>query len=413
MEEPSDYDKFISNKKIIYEFKKWWEEYQKTKKQYIVIFTGQTGIGKTLLVNLFSKLNDVKINDFSYFENKSLSNYKEDLKKVYSFQTILEIMYGQLSAILIDDIDSYVNDKKNINTIVKIVLNGKINKLTFITCKSNVDKFFSKNKNVKIFNLKRPSFIDIENYIFDIGTKNKFLINNNGLKYIYNVSNGDIRLINELLKNLLSYIPNKKIKLKIDFDKFLTIKEEDIKILVSSKDIDYQLYDLIQKILFEKNSIEENINYILNDLHFLPSILYDNMQTLFKKKKNGIKIYYKTLENLVLAEYINNKTFENQNSLTYEYYGFINSCYVNHYIAPCEPIKIQYSVLMNKLLKITNSIKFKSELILKLPKEIKINILPLLIEIYNYMDKKNHKKEILIQYFESILIDYKKLEKYY
>lgn len=322
-------------------------------------------------------------------------------------------MYGQLSAILIDDIDSYVNDKKNINTIVKIVLNGKINKLTFITCKSNVDKFLGKNKNVKIFNLKRPSFTDIENYIFDIGTKNKFLINNDGLKHIYNVSNGDIRLINELLKNLLSYIPNKKIKLKIDFDKFLTIKEDDIKILLSSKDIDYQLYDLIQKILFEKNSIEENINYILNDLHFLPSILYDNMQTLFKKKKNGIKIYYKTLENLVLAEYINNKTFENQNSLTYEYYGFINSCYVNHYIAPCEPIKIQYSVLMNKLLKITNSIKFKSELILKLPKEIKINILPLLIEIYNYMDKKNHKKEILIQYFESILIDYKKLEKYY
>jgi len=91
MEEPSDYDKFISNKKIIYEFKKWWEEYQKTKKQYIVIFTGQTGIGKTLLVNLFSKLNDVKINDFSYFENKSLSNYKEDLKKVYSFGNDLPV----------------------------------------------------------------------------------------------------------------------------------------------------------------------------------------------------------------------------------------------------------------------------------------------------------------------------------
>ena len=413
MEEPFNYDKFIGNKKIIYEFKKWWEEYQKTKKEYIVIFTGQTGIGKSLLVNLFSKLNDVTLNDFSYFENKSLNKYKEDLKKVYSFQTILEIMYGKQVAILIDDIDSYVNDKKNINTIVKIILNGKINKLTFITCKSNIDKFFGKNKNVKLFNLKKPSFNDIENYIFDIGTKNKFLINNDGLKYIYIISNGDIRLINQLLKNLLSYIPNKKTKLKIDFDKYLTIKEEDIKILLSSKDIDYQLYDLIQKILFEKNSVEENINYILNDLHFLPSILYDNLQSLFKKKKNGLKIYYETLNNLVLAEYINNKTFENQNSLTYEYYGFINSCYVNHFIAPCEPIKIQYSVLMNKLLKISNSSKFKSELILKLPKEIKINILPLLIEIYNYMDKKNHKIINLTEYFESINIDYNKLVKYY
>ena len=413
MNEPINYDEFISNKMIIYELNKWWKEYQINKKQYIVIITGISGIGKSLLVKLFTKLNNIELKDYSYFDNKSLNKYKENLSNLYSFHTILEIMYQIKVAILLDNIDSYGTDKKGINDILKIILKTKIKKLTFVISRINLDKIFGKNKNIKILNLKRPSFIDIENYIFNISIHNKFLISDNGIKYVYDKSNSDIRLINQLMNNILTYIPIKKIKLKIDDNKFINIDIDDIKILLSNKDIDYQLYDLVNKLLFEKNTIDNNIKYTSTDLHFLPTILYDNLESVLKDKKDGLTKYSIILDNIILGEYINNKTFENQNNLTYEYHAFIVSCYVNYFVAPSSQINIQYSVLMNKLLKISNLNKIKIELTFKLPKEIKLNNLSLLLEVYNYMNKKNNKEDKLIEYFESLDIDYKKLLKHF
>ena len=413
MNEPISYDEFISNKMIIYDLNKWWKEYQLNKKQHIVIITGISGIGKSLLVKLFTKLNNIELKDYSYFDNKSLNKYKENISDLYSFHTILEIMYQVKIAILLDNIDSYGTDKKGINDILKIILKSKIKKLTFVISRINLDKIFGKNKNIKILNLKRPSFIDIENYIFAKSIQNKFLINNNAIKYVYDISNSDIRLINQLINNILSYIPIKKTKLKMKDEKFMNIDIDDIKILLSNKDIDYQLYDLVNKLLFEKNTIDNNIKYTSTDLHFLPTILYDNLESVLAGKKDGLKKYSIILDNIILGEYINNKTFENQNNLTYEYRAFIISCYVNYFVTPSSPINIQYSILMNKLLKISNLNKFKNDLTFKLPKDIKLNNLSLLLEVYNYMNKKNNKEDKLIEYFESLDIDYKKLLKHF
>jgi hypothetical protein len=413
MNEPISYDEFISNKMIIYDLNKWWKEYQLNKKQHIVIITGISGIGKSLLVKLFTKLNNIELKDYSYFDNKSLNKYKENISDLYSFHTILEIMYQVKIAILLDNIDSYGTDKKGINDILKIILKSKIKKLTFVISRINLDKIFGKNKNIKILNLKRPSFIDIENYIFAKSIQNKFLINNNAIKYVYDISNSDIRLINQLINNILSYIPIKKTKLKMKDEKFMNIDIDDIKILLSNKDIDYQLYDLVNKLLFEKNTIDNNIKYTSTDLHFLPTILYDNLESVLAGKKDGLKKYSIILDNIILGEYINNKTFENQNNLTYEYRAFIISCYVNYFVTPSSPINIQYSILMNKLLKISNLNKFKNDLTFKLPKNIKLNNLSLLLEVYNYMNKKNNKEDKLIEYFESLDIDYKKLLKHF
>lgn len=412
MNEISDYNEFIGNKMIIYQLKNWWESYKNNKKKNIVLITGISGIGKTLLVNLFCKFNDIEIKEFSYFDSKNFNNYKERLEEIYSFQNILELMYQKKTAILIDDIDSYVSDKKKINDIIKIIYNGKINKLTFIISKINLDKQYSKKNNIEILNFKKPSFNDIENYIYDYSLQNKFIINNETVKYIYDITNSDIRIINQLLKNLTSYVYVKKKNDNIKFDKYIKIDDKYINVLLSLKDIDYQLYEIIIKIFFVKNSMNDNINYLLSDTYFLPTILYDNLETLLNNKKNGLNEYLYIMNNIIIAEHINDKTFKYQNNLSFEYYSFLYSCSINLITYKYDKISIKYSILMNKLLKINNSIKFLSNVILKLPKEIKIESLSKIVTIYEYINKKNNIKNNFVNYLDNIQIEYDKLLKY-
>ena len=64
---PEILDEFVGNRNIVYRLNKWYKEDEGN----IVIINGQTGIGKTLLSELFLKENNFTINTFSNCEEKN------------------------------------------------------------------------------------------------------------------------------------------------------------------------------------------------------------------------------------------------------------------------------------------------------------------------------------------------------
>jgi hypothetical protein len=78
------------------------------------------------------------------------------------------------------------------------------------------------------------------------------------LQKLYEHSNGDIRYIIKFLEDLYYNIRSKSPK-DIDPNKFITVSEEMVNNLIDiqRKDIDYSLSELVNKLLFNKNTIDE------------------------------------------------------------------------------------------------------------------------------------------------------------
>jgi DNA polymerase III delta prime subunit len=397
-------DEFVGNRKSIYRLKKWYQQ----KEGNIVIINGQTGIGKTLLAELFLTQNDLIINSLSNCEEKNNNSIKEKIERLLNFQNILEIMNNKQVGIIVKDIDNLLCD------VIKIITNASVKRIVFIITNCNIKKIIQNNKRVLLLNLEKPLFNEVENFILKISLENKFYLNNESLKNLYNHSNGDIRYIINFLEDLYIYI---QIKKKND-DTFVTISTDEINDLIKTKqkDIDYSLYDLVNKLLFDKNTVNETLTFVHHDIYFLPTIVYDNISILLESNK-GLKYYYYCLENIVISEYLNIKEFEYQTSTSNDIQLILNTHLPNYYLNLINNKKriVKYSVLMNKLLKINNAKKYYRDIEFKIPKQIKISYFNEIIKFSKYLDnRKNTNKIIKIkEFFENNDIDFKKLVKYF
>ena len=397
-------DEYVGNRKAIYRLKKWYVE----KEGNIVIINGQTGIGKTLLSELFFTHNDLTINSLSNCEEKNNSSIKEKIERLLNFQNILEIMNNKKVGIIIKDIDNLLAD------VIKIITKASIKRTVFIITNCNVKKIIQNNKNVLLLNLERPSFSDIDNFILKLSLENKFYLNNDSIKNLYNHSNGDVRYIINFLEDLYMYI---QIKKKSD-DGFITVSTDEINDLIKTKhkDIDYSLQDLVNKLLFNKNTVDETLTFVHHDVYFLPTIVYDNISVLLESS-NGLKYYYDCLENIVISEYLNIKEFEFQTRTSNDIQLVLNTHLPNYYLNLVNNKKktVKYSVLMNKLLKINNAKKYYRDMEFKIPKQIQITNYNEIIKFSKYIDnKQNTDKTILIKdLFETNDISFKKLIKYF
>ena len=397
-------DEFVGNRKSIYRLKKWYQH----KEGNIVIINGQTGIGKSLLAELFLSENNFIINSLSNCEEKNNNLIKEKIERLLNFQNILEIMNNKQVGIIVKDIDNLLSD------VIKIITRASVKRIIFIITNGNIKKIIQNNKHVLLLNLEKPLFNEVENLILKISLENKFYLNNESLKNLYNHSNGDIRYIINFLEDLYIYI---QIKKKND-DTFITISTDEINDLIKTKqkDIDYSLHDLVNKLLFNKNTIDETLSIVYHDIYFLPTIVYDNITILLESNK-GLKYYYYCLENIVISEYLNIKEFEFQTSTSNDVQLILNTHLPNYYLNLINNKKriVKYSVLMNKLLKINNSKKYYRDIEFKIPKQIKISYFNEIIKFSKYLDnKKNTGKIIKIKdLFENNDIDFKKLVKYF
>ena len=397
-------DEFVGNRKSIYRLKKWFQQ----KEGNIVIINGQTGIGKSLLAELFLTENNFLINSLSNCEEKNNNLIKEKIEKLLNFQNILEIMNNKQVGIIIKDIDNLLSD------VIKIITKASFKRIVFIITNCNIKKIIENNKHILLLKLEKPLFNEIENFILKISLENKFYLNNESLKNLYNHSNGDIRYIINFLEDLYIYIQIKK----KTTDAFITISSDEINDLIKTKqkDIDYSLQDLVNNLLFTKNTIDKTISLAYHDIYFLPTIVYDNINILLEHNK-GLQYYYYCLENIVISEYLNIKEFEFQTNTSNDIQLILNTHIPNYYLNLINNKKkiVKYSVLMNKLLKINNAKKYYRDVDFKIPKQIKISYFNEIIKFSKYLDDKKNTNKItkIKDLFENNNIDFKKLVKYF
>ena len=344
--EPITLDKYVSNKQSILNLKKSFIEGEK-----IYLIDSISSSGKTLLAKLFLKEHNLKYNIISSIEFKNNLIFKEKLNDLLTFKSFFQIIENKNIGIIIKDVDNIVND------VIKIILKSKTNKICFII----LNKLkINKNKKIVKLTLKKPSYNEIENFLLDIYLKKNFHLDNEAFNLLYKTSNSDIRYIIIFLEDIYYYLVQNNIK-KIDKKIILLFIER------KKKDINYQLYETIEKLIFQKNSINYNINLVYFDYYYIPSIIYDNLLTI-SKKNNDFDNYLLCLENYLMSEYIYNLQYEKQNSLLIDLYILLNSIYQNILFNKNNiGFKIKFSDLFNKLLKINklnNIPNYKENLII-------------------------------------------------
>jgi hypothetical protein len=344
--EPITLDKYVSNKQGILNLKKSFIEGEK-----IYLIDSISSSGKTLLAKLFLKEHNLKYKIISSIEFKNNLIFKEKLNDLLTFKSFFQIIENKNVGIIIKDVDNIIND------VIKLILKSKTNKICFII----LNKLkINKNKKIVKLTLKKPSYNEIENFLLDIYLKKDFYLDNESFNLLYKSSNSDIRYIINFLEDIYYYIIKNNIK-KIDKKIILLFIER------KKKDINYQLYETIEKLIFQKNSINDNINLVYLDYYYIPSIIYDNLLTI-SKKNNDFDNYLLCLENYLMSEYIYNLQYEKQNSLLIDLYILLNSIYQNILFNKNNiGFKIKFSDLFNKLLKINklnNIPNYKENLII-------------------------------------------------
>ena len=393
---PKNLNKFVGNHKLIYSLNNWYKKGDNN----IVIVNGQTGVGKTLLAELFLKEHNYTIKTFSNCEELSNNILKDKINNFFNFQNILEIMNNKKVGVIIKDVDNILTD------IIKIISNASIKRLVFIITNTNLKKL---NKKLFILQFIKPNYNDIENFILEITLENKFYLNNKGIKLLYEYSNGDVRYIINFLEDLFM-----NIKIKNNTSTIINVTIEQINdfITTKEKDIDYSLFDLVNQLIFKKNTINNTLKYVYHDIYFLPTIIYDNLHILLKY--NNLEYYYKCMKSIVYSEYLNIKEFENQSSTSNDIQLILNTHLPNYYFNICkiDKCKLSFSVLMNKLLKYNNSKKYYINFELN---NIKTNYFKEIIKFLIYLDEKTSQKNIenIIEVLQNLKIDIKKLFKYY
>lgn len=328
--EPNNFNEYVGNKNIIFNLKK---NYNNNK---IYLIDSYSSSGKTLLAKLFFKENDYNYKILSTIEYKNNLIFKEKLNDLLTFKSFFQIIEKKKTGIIIKDVDNIIND------IIKLVLNSKTTKICFII----LNKLkINKNKKIIKITLNKPSKNEIENFLLDLYLKKDFFLDNEAFNLLYLSSNSDIRYIINFLEDIYYYIIQKKIK-KVDKNIMLLFINK------KKKDINFQLQETIENLIFKKNSISDNINLVYFDYYYVPSIIYDNLFTI-SKINNDFDNYVICLENYLIAEYIYNLQYEKQNDLLINTYILLNSIYQNILFEKQKlTFKVKYSELLNKLLKI-------------------------------------------------------------
>ena len=417
---PNNFNNYIGNYKSIRLLNEWYSNYCNGKdSRNVIVVLGNTGIGKTLLVDLFIK--KYKFHKTCIYSNTTFSKIKLNLLKHLEFKNILEILQNKKIALVIDDLDIF-KEKTYLNELIKLILKNNKKKIVFL-----ISKVFNKtiltNKKILLLELFKPTFCDVKLYINNILDKENYNIEYKQLKYVYEKLSGDVRAIITLIYEM--YINNNDIynntkylkkyfnlwkftgnKTKIIYSKKILDNKLDINSKI--KDINYKYNDILDIFINKKVNICD-INNILCNSTFVPLTLYDNFNLL----KPDFNKYTNCMKDFNYANYFNHNTFQ------YVYdFNELNLIYMtgkfNYYITQTKlyTYRLKHSILLNNLNKIKTCDNFNTLMYRELL--YSNNLLYELNKVFTKIDKKNKNNEKIINYqnfFNNHKIDFNKFIK--
>ncbi len=257
------------------------EGFVKAKNMPHLIFSGPAGVGKTTCALAIAK----ELYGKNWKENFLELNASDERKietirtKVKDFARTMPLGEVPFKIILLDEADALTRDAQQ---ALRRIMESYANTCRFIlSCNFSSKIIPPIQSRCAIFRFKPLSFEEVKEYVKRIEKGEKIKVDEDALKELYEISNGDLRMITNILQSCATV--TKRIKKK-DVYQMAGVVEVDIKPLIKysiegridkAKELLLKLMyekglsglDLVKKIaneVLELNTSEENKVYLLD-----------------------------------------------------------------------------------------------------------------------------------------------------
>lgn len=207
---PTDISGIVGNKKNIDAIQQWIlniENNTKNTKKCLLI-SGNSGIGKTLSIELILKAMKYNIVDLNSDDERDKEYIKGRIKPMLQ---VVKTVFGKKNALVVNDLDC-LSDHGFISALIDCIKETKIP--IICTCNDRYNQAFKTFATYcEDIKFRNPSTTEIYNFINPIYKKEKILISENNAKILIENSNNDVR---NTLNNLQLY--NHKSEMKFDKD---------------------------------------------------------------------------------------------------------------------------------------------------------------------------------------------------
>ena len=234
-EYPYKLNDLIGMDKYIIHMNKW---YTTLDKIFILSLEGNTGIGKSLLANLFLKNKDYNILYFDISSIKSKNLIYDKIKESFRTYDICSILQNKKKklAYIIDNMDSSSLSKSDINELHTLFIKNKTSRPVILIGKYNKTTNYPKKK-INTLKMYNPT----ENTLFKIGQKN--------------ITTFNLNITDINLKLIISKCQQDIKKLIILLDQFKNIENIDIN-NITIKDCSYNLFTDFSNLMANYKSIK-------------------------------------------------------------------------------------------------------------------------------------------------------------
>jgi DNA polymerase III delta prime subunit len=306
---PTKLSHIVGNRKAVTLIKHWIDTFDPDTGKQIMLITGKSGLGKTSIAEVIFNNNDFEAKPLQLNHLTDLNIIKDRIISTVTCANINMLMFGgKKPGIIIDEIENiYAHGSRDfINEFIKMF--KTIKSKYPIICTTNitsVNKLTSFRTIGEIVTLTLPTQSEITKYAKKILKKQNMHIESNILEFIIEYSEYDIRkLLIDLYDIYCRYGTN-------------IVTDDNIKDIYSSiqkKDIDMSLSQIIKISVTGPIHYNDILTLFYLDSYLLPNLIYENIPNIVYKNNelsnhNKLNIYKNGLDNLILADQFQNKSF--------------------------------------------------------------------------------------------------------
>jgi replication factor C subunit 1 len=264
---PTDINSIIGNKINIDNIIKWiTDDHNHKNKKKCLLISGNSGIGKTLSIELILKSLNYNIIELSADEERDKDYIKNNIRPILQNT---KTIFGKKNALVVNDLDC-LSDHGFIAALIECIKETKIPILCSCNDRYNpAFKTFATNcEDIKFAN---PSVNDIYKFILPILKKEKMLISEANTRILIENSNNDIR---NILNNL----------------QFYNHKSSTIELSKDTNQIG--IFSMTNTMLSQTSDFEKKYKTFWFDSDLIPLMIHENYINNNIKGKKDIETLY-------------------------------------------------------------------------------------------------------------------------
>ena len=256
---PTDVSGIIGNKKNIAAIQQWISNWTPENKKKCLLISGNSGIGKTLSIELILKDMKYNIVDLNSDDERDKEYIKSKIKPMLQ---VVKTVFGKKNALVVNDLDC-LSDHGFISALIDCIKETKIP--IICTCNDRYNQAFKTFATYcEDIKFRNPSTNEIYSFINPIYKKEKIMISEVNARTLIENSNNDVR---NTLNNLQLY--NHKCEMKFDKDS-----------------TQVGIFDMANIMLSQTNDFEKKYKTFWLDSDLSPLMVHENYIANTMKSKN-------------------------------------------------------------------------------------------------------------------------------